>query len=109
MAFAPSDDDCKGPDSLYVKLVSSDEQVFYALREHACTSSFIRAALECDPDDGDDLNEVILEAIPGTILEKICGFLEYREKYKNCEEPPAYEPELEDALDLLIAANYLDL
>ena len=106
---APSDDDCRGPNSLYVKLVSSDDQVFYALREHAITSSFIRSVLECPSEDGDDINEIVLEVISGPLLKKVCEYFEYRERYKDSEEPPDFEPALEDALDLLIAANYLDL
>ena len=36
---------CEGPDSMYVKLVSSDGHEFIVKREHALTSGTIKAML----------------------------------------------------------------
>jgi transcription elongation factor B subunit 1 len=37
--------DCEGPDSMYVKLISSDGQAFIVKREHALISDTIREML----------------------------------------------------------------
>ena len=99
--------DCRGSNSLYIKLVSSDHRVFYALREYAATSSFIKSILECPLESEDEVNEIVLESIPGRILESICAYFDHLERYKDCDEPPDFEPTPDIALDLLIAADFL--
>ena len=106
----PTDKDCKGPNSLYVKLISSDGRVFYALREEACCSSFIRSILNCPAEDEDEVNEVTFNQVPGHLLELVCKYFDYRQCYKNADESeiPDFEVPIETTLDLLIVADLID-
>ena len=108
-AHTPTDGDCKGPNSVYVKLISSDGRVFYALREEACCSSFIKSILIC-PADEDEINEITLDQVPGHLLELVCKYFDYRQCYKNADESeiPEFEVPIEEVMDLMIVADLID-
>jgi len=54
-------------------------------------------------------NEIRLPDIAGDILEKVIEYLKYKDKYKNAiGSLPEFPIEPETALELLLAANYLD-
>ena len=44
----------------------------------------------------------------GQVLEKVCEYLHYNEKYKNSREIPDMDIPPELCLELLMAADYLD-
>ena len=53
--------------------------------------------------------EINFPEISGVILEKVIKYLYYRVKYTNSQVPiPEFKIEPEVALELLMAANYLD-
>lgn len=44
----------------------------------------------------------------GLVLEKVCEYFYYYEKYKNTKDVPDMDIPTELSLELLIAADYLD-
>jgi transcription elongation factor B subunit 1 len=54
-------------------------------------------------------NEIRLPEIAGDILEKVIDYLRYKEKYRYATgQLPEFLIEPDQALELLLAANYLD-
>ncbi|CAO2601600.1 Eloc [Lemmus lemmus] len=87
---------CEGPDAMYVKLISSDGHEFIVKREHALTSGTIKAMLS-GPE------------IPSHVLSKVCMDFTYKIRYTNSSpEIPEFPIAPEIALELLMAANFLD-
>ncbi|KAF3835933.1 hypothetical protein F7725_028491 [Dissostichus mawsoni] len=83
---------CEGPDAMYVKLISSDGHEFIVKREHALTSGTIKAM-----------------EIPSHVLSKVCMYFTYKVRYTNSStEIPEFPIAPEIALELLMAANFLD-
>ncbi|KAF2018647.1 transcription elongation factor-like protein B polypeptide 1 [Aaosphaeria arxii CBS 175.79] len=96
-------------DTKYVTLVSGDGYEFKILRSAACLSKTIKNSL--DPTYGfreNEENRVVLKDINGVILEKICEYLYYNEKYADSKDVPDPDLPPELCLELLIAADYLD-
>ncbi|CAO2584952.1 Eloc [Lemmus lemmus] len=83
---------CEGPDVMYVKLISSDGHEFIVKRERALTSGTIKAMLS-GPE------------IPSHVLSKVC--MDFTSTNSSTEIPELpIAPEI--ALELLMAANFLD-
>ncbi|XP_002167183.1 elongin-C [Hydra vulgaris] len=101
---------CEGPESMYVKLISSDGYEFIIKREHALTSGTIKAMLSGPAlFEENDTNEVQFREIPSHILEKICTYFAYKVRYTNSStEIPEFPIQPDIALELLMAANFLD-
>ncbi|CAI2356066.1 unnamed protein product [Caenorhabditis sp. 36 PRJEB53466] len=100
----------EGPNSKYVKLVSSDEHEFIIKRELALTSGTIRSMLS-GPGvyQENETNVVYFREIPSHVLQKVCQYFAYRVRYEHAtNEIPQFEIEPELALELLMAANFLD-
>ncbi|KAF2261931.1 POZ domain-containing protein [Lojkania enalia] len=96
--------------SEYVTLVSSDGFEFKVLRSAACIAGTIKKAL--DPSYGfreGSENRMKFENINGVILEKVCEYLYYNQKYAEARDVPDPEIPPELCLELLIAADYLDV
>jgi len=101
---------CEGPEAEYVKLISSDQHEFIIKKEHALTSGTIKAMLSGPGQFSEnETNEVNFREIPSHVLQKVCVYFTYKQKYTNssseipeCPIPP------EMALELLMAANFLD-
>ncbi|KFD70261.1 hypothetical protein M514_09219 [Trichuris suis] len=82
---------CLGPDAPYVKLVSSDNHEFVIRREIAMVAGTIRAMLSG----------------PGQFAENETNI--YNHRFSNCtSDIPEFVVEPEYALELLMAANFLD-
>ncbi|KAF2704570.1 POZ domain-containing protein [Pleomassaria siparia CBS 279.74] len=94
----------------YVTLVSNDGFEFKILRSAACLAGAIKNSL--DPTygfkEGSD-NRVTLPTINGVTLEKVCEYLYYNQKYAESKDAPDMEIPPELCLELLIAADYLDV
>ena len=94
----------------WVKLVSSDLHEFYIKKEHALTSATIKAMLSGPGamlDDEDD--RVEFREIPSHVLAKVCTYFTYKVRYTNSStEIPEFPIAPEIALELLMAANFLD-
>uniref|UniRef100_A0A8C5MBN6 Elongin-C n=1 Tax=Leptobrachium leishanense TaxID=445787 RepID=A0A8C5MBN6_9ANUR len=124
---------CEGPDAMYVKLISSDGHEFIVKREHALTSGTIKAMLSgpgCQQSHGgcigwgqtsvfgewkegqfaeNETNEVNFREIPSHVLSKVCMYFTYKVRYTNSStEIPEFPIAPEIALELLMAANFLD-
>uniref|UniRef100_A0A8C5LG54 Elongin-C n=1 Tax=Jaculus jaculus TaxID=51337 RepID=A0A8C5LG54_JACJA len=91
---------CEGPDSMYVKLISSDGHKFIVKREHALPLGRIKAILSGPGQFADyETNEVNLREIPSHVLSKVLRmYFTYKDRYTN----------IPIALELLMAANFLD-
>ncbi|KAK7123894.1 hypothetical protein R3I93_022106 [Phoxinus phoxinus] len=101
---------CEGPDAMYVKLISSDGQEFIVKREHALTSGTIKAMLSGPGQFAEnETNEVNFREIPSHVLSKVCMYFTYKVRYTNSStEIPEFPIAPEIALELLMAANFLD-
>jgi len=101
---------CEGPDAMYVKLISSDGHEFIVKREHALTSGTIKAMLSGPGQFAEnETNEVNFREIPSHVLQKVCMFFTYKVRFTNSStEIPEFPIAPEIALELLMAANFLD-
>ena len=121
---------CEGPDAMYVKLISSDHHEFIIKREHALTSGTIKAMLSgpgmfslihdwyflipalistTGQFAENETNEVHFREIPSHVLQKVCQYFTYKVRYTNSStEIPEFPIAPEIALELLMAANFLD-
>ncbi|KAI8053820.1 BTB/POZ protein [Syncephalis plumigaleata] len=83
-----------------VKLISSDGKVFTVKREAAMCSGTIKNMLS---------GEGNFPEIKSDILQQVCEYLEYKHKYSShTENIPEFHIDVENALELLMAADYLD-
>ena len=97
-------------ESDYVCLVASDGSKMYVERECAKLSGTIRSMLESAP--ADSMPRFPFTQISGPILERVCQYFYYKRKYKDfspTQETPEFHIEGDSALDLLLAANILDV
>ena len=101
---------CEGPDAPYVKLVSSDGHEFIIRKDHALISNTIRAMLSGPGQYSEnETNEVNFREIPSHVLRKVCHYFAYKARYTNsATEIPEFQIAPELALELLMAANFLD-
>jgi len=101
---------CEGPEAMYVKLVSSDGHEFIVKRRYALTSGTIKAMLSGPGQFAEnETNVVNFREIPSHVLERVCVYFTYKVKYTNSStEIPEFQIAPEVALELLMAANFLD-
>merc|ERR1711879_1083538 len=101
---------CEGLDAMYVKLISSDGHEFIVKRDHALTSGTIKAMLSGPGQFAEnETNEVNFREIPSHVLQKVCMYFTYKVRYTNSStEIPEFPIQPEIALELLMAANFLD-
>ncbi|KAG0418127.1 hypothetical protein HPB47_005102 [Ixodes persulcatus] len=101
---------CEGPEAMYVKLISSDGHEFIIKRNHALTSGTIKAMLSGPGQFAEnETNEVNFREIPSHVLQKVCQYFTYKVRYTNSStEIPEFPIAPEIALELLMAANFLD-
>ncbi|XP_028297362.1 elongin-C-like isoform X1 [Gouania willdenowi] len=101
---------CEGPDSMYVKLISSDDHEFIVKREHALVSGTIKAMLSGPGQIAEnETNEIKFREIPSQVLSKVCEYFTYKAQHTNSStEVPDFPVSPEISLELIIAANFLD-
>ncbi|KAK2547016.1 Elongin-C [Acropora cervicornis] len=101
---------CEGPTAMYVKLISSDDHEFIINRDYALTSGTIKAMLSGPGQFSEnETNEVNFREIPSHVLAKVCTYFMYKVRYTNSStEIPEFPIAPEIALELLMAANFLD-
>ncbi|KAL4148351.1 hypothetical protein QTP88_002615 [Uroleucon formosanum] len=101
---------CNGPLSPYVKLISSDGHEFIVKREHALMSGTIRAMLSGPGQFAEnETNQIHFREIPSHVLLNVCKYFAYKAYYSNCaNEIPEFSIKPQIALELLMAANFLD-
>mmetsp|Transcript_80688 Transcript_80688/g.121268 ORF Transcript_80688/g.121268 Transcript_80688/m.121268 type:complete len:102 (+) Transcript_80688:101-406(+) len=96
-------------EKIYVKLVSAEGHEFFLDRDIAmAASTTIRTMLEGQFREAQD-NIIRFPDITGYILERVVRYLHYKSQYTNASmRIPDFTIEPEVALELLIAAKYLD-
>ena len=96
-------------EKVYVKLVSSEGREFFLDKQIAMASSTtIRTMLDGQFREAQD-NVIRFPEIPGSILERVVQYLHYKFQYSDSTiRIPEFPIEPEIALELLIAAKYLD-
>ncbi|CAD5119219.1 DgyrCDS7851 [Dimorphilus gyrociliatus] len=101
---------CEGPNAMYVKLISSDNHEFIVKRDHALTSGTIKAMLSGPGTFSEhETNMINFREIPSHVLEKVCMYFTYKVRFTNSStEIPEFPIQPEIALELLMAANFLD-
>lgn len=94
----------------YVTLVSSDGFEFKVLRSAACLAGAIKRMLDPTSNFAEAIsNRCVFENINGVVLEKVCEYLYYNEKHKESKDVPDMDIPPELCLELLMAADYLDV
>mmetsp|Transcript_31745 Transcript_31745/g.61164 ORF Transcript_31745/g.61164 Transcript_31745/m.61164 type:complete len:101 (+) Transcript_31745:165-467(+) len=93
-----------------VKLVSQEGFDFTIAYEAACVSNTIKNMLSSQGQFTEtELREIKFPEISTPILEKVCQYFYYKLRFTNCPDViPEFPIEPEVALELLMAANYLD-
>ncbi|VDO65748.1 unnamed protein product [Heligmosomoides polygyrus] len=101
----------EGPEATHVKLVSCDGHEFFIKKELAFTSSTIKAMLTGPGQpSGKEINEVHFRDIPSHVLQKVCHYFMYKAHYSSsADEIPEFKIAPNAALELLMAANFLDI
>ena len=93
--------------SQYVKLISAEGHEFFVDRQCAQTSGTIKAMLSGSFTESS--GEIKFPEILTPILEKVIQYFYYKASYKNSQvRIPEFAIEPEVALELLMAANFLD-
>ena len=97
------------PEVTYVKLISAEGHEFYVEKEIAIASSkTIRLMLEGSFREAQD-NVIRLPDLAGYVLERLVAYLHYKAQYRNSTARiPEFVIEPEVAMELIIAAKYLD-
>lgn len=94
-----------------VTLVSSEQEEIKVSREVAVVSSTLRTMLEGPFKEKN--GRIELPSIDSRVLQKVVEYLEYNQQYKDAdrevEDVPEFEIPTEMALELLLAADYLDI
>lgn len=96
-------------ETTYVMLVSAEGHEYFLDKEIAmATSTTIRTMLEGQFREAQD-NVIRFPDIAGYVLERLVKYLLYKHQYSNSSTRiPEFPIEPEVALELLIAAKYLD-
>ena len=90
----------------YVILRSGDDHVFYVLRDAAMGSSTIERMLSGNFQESEGV--IRFPDISTEVLEKVIEYLYYKHKFANSASPiPEFDIEPENAMELLMAANFL--
>ncbi|KAI9774284.1 MAG: Transcription elongation factor B (SIII), polypeptide 1 (15kDa, elongin C) [Geoglossum simile] len=95
--------------SEYVTLVSSDGYQFVVKRSAACVSGALKRMLDPKSNFSEAIeNKATLENLNGVVLEKVCEYFYFYEKYKDSRDSPDMDIPPEMCLELLMAADYLN-
>jgi len=102
-------DDQQPEEVMYVKLVSAEGHEFFVDRQVAISASkTIRLMLEGSFREAQD-NKIIFPDIASHVLERVIKYFHYKTQHSNSTSRlPQFVIEPEVALELLLAAKYLD-
>lgn len=95
-------------DSLYVTLISSDGFQYSITKEAAYISGTLKNMLSNSFQEA-STNTIKLHDLDSTILEKVVEYLYYNLKFKDVVDVPEFDIPTEMALELLVAADFLDV
>ena len=92
----------------YVKLISAEGHEFLIQRNIALAANTIRTMLTSNFRESEE-NLIRFPDIPAHILEDVIKYLHYKVKYSySSTRIPEFEIKPEKALELLMAASYID-
>ncbi|KAG4302282.1 hypothetical protein PCANB_001564 [Pneumocystis canis] len=94
----------------FLKLISSDGFIFVIKRSHAYVSKTIQKMLDesCNFLEYEK-NEINFKTINAKLLEIVCQYLYFHEKYKNSTNIPEFPIEPDIAIELLMISDFLDV
>lgn len=102
-----SDDDLDGVEATEATLISSAGDEFVVARDVALMSGTIKLMLEGA--FSESKGRISFAEITTPILEKVIAYLTYKLQWKDSQVPiPEFDVEPEIALELLMAAEFLD-
>ncbi|KAJ5638556.1 elongin-C [Penicillium herquei] len=97
-------------DSTFVSLVSCDGFEYILPYETACVSGTIRRMLDPTSNFAESRSgRCVLEEIDGVVLEQVCKYLVYNYRAKHMTNVPDMDVPAELCLELVMAADYLDV
>ncbi|KAJ0396136.1 hypothetical protein ATCC90586_008569 [Pythium insidiosum] len=100
-------ENAEGVVSDMVKLISAEGHEFYISKKCAMVSGTMRAMLSGQFTESK--GEITFPDISAVILEKVCQYLYYKTQFTDSTSRfPDFVIEPEIAMELLMAANYLD-
>lgn len=92
-----------------VTLISSDGFQFIVSRDAALISGTLKGMLNVDSAFQEaETNRIKLHELDSRLLEKVVEYLYYNLKYQNEVDVPEFDIPTEMALELLVAADFLD-
>lgn len=91
-----------------VTLISGDGFKFVLEKDVALESGTLSKMLTGEFEEA-TRGKVELGSIDGAVLEKVVEYLHYHAKYKDIIDAPEFDVPTEMALELLVAADYLDV
>ncbi|KAI5806714.1 BTB/POZ protein [Peziza echinospora] len=96
-------------DQDYVILISNDGFQFIVRKSAANVSKAIRGMLDKKNNFAEAReNRIVFQNMNGVVLEKVCEYFYYNEKYKDSRNVPEMELPPELAFSLLEIADYLE-
>lgn len=108
MAAESKADDPVGPSAAFVKLISAEKHVFYVEKRVAMISGTLRSMLS-NSSFAEAKGEIEFPEVSTAVLEKVIEYFHYKAKYNNSKVPiPEFPIAPEQALELIMAANYFD-
>merc|ERR1712205_34895 len=104
-----ADEDEEKPPAV-VKLISSEGHEFIIEKDAAMVSGTIKNMLSAPGMFVESSGEIRFPEMNAQVLEKVCQYFHYKLKFTNSTQPqiPEFVIEPDVALELLMAANYLD-
>ncbi|QIW98856.1 hypothetical protein AMS68_004374 [Peltaster fructicola] len=94
----------------YITLVSNDGFSFVVKRSAANVSHTLKGMLDVSRGFAESKTNMIrFENITGETLEVVAQYLYHKEKYLDTKDAPDLDLPLESVLEVLMAADYLDL
>ncbi|CAZ85799.1 unnamed protein product [Tuber melanosporum] len=98
----------KTQDENSVLLVSNDNHTFILRKSSVMISPAIKSMLDKKSNfEEAQFNRVVFKNMNGVVLEKVCEYFYYREKYRDATDVPDMEIPPELALELLMVADFL--
>ncbi|KAJ4306742.1 elongin C [Collariella sp. IMI 366227] len=95
-------------DSKYITLVSADSLEFVVLREASLVSPTIKGMLRSQFSEA-QTGRCTFPEISGVVLEKVVEYFHYWYRNRDREDVPDMEIPVELCLELLMAADFLNL
>jgi len=96
--------------SKYVTLVSNDGYEFVVRRQAAYVAGTLKRMLDPNSNFAEARSaRCVFNDISGVVLEKVCEYLYYNEKYRVARDVPDMDIPPELCLELLIASDYLNV